>query len=59
MNRERFTKTYLWGIAFVGTTVTIFSGFRLSANRIDLRFLILALMVTVASQIAVRITRVS
>lgn len=59
MNRERFAKPYVWGIALIGSIITIFSGFRLSASRIDLRFLILALMVIVASQIAVRIPRVS
>ena len=59
MNKERFAKHYVWGIAVVGSVITICSGYRLPANRIDLRFLLLALMVVISSQIAVRIPRVS
>lgn len=59
MNRARFAKPYVWGIAVVGSVITIFSGVRLPAGRIDFRFLLLALMVVIASQIAVRIPRVS
>jgi signal transduction histidine kinase len=59
MNRARFAKPYVWGIAVVGSAISIFSGVRLQANRIDFRFLLLALMVVIASQIALRIPRVS
>jgi signal transduction histidine kinase/ActR/RegA family two-component response regulator len=59
MTKERFAKFYVWGIAVLGASITGFSGFRLSAQRVDLRFLLLALLVVIASQIAVRIPRVS
>ena len=54
MTREGFARTYVWSIAAIGLAITGFSAFRLSPNRIDLRFLLLAMMVVVASQIAVR-----
>jgi signal transduction histidine kinase/ActR/RegA family two-component response regulator len=59
MNRERFAERYMWGIAVVGLTITGFSVFRLPVSRLDLRFLLLGLMLAVASQIGVRIPRVS
>jgi signal transduction histidine kinase/FixJ family two-component response regulator len=59
MNRERFAKRYMWGIAVVGLTITGFSIFRLPVSRLDLRFLFLGLMLAVASQIGIRIPRVS
>ena len=59
MNRERFAERYMWGIAVVGLTITGFSVFRLPVSRLDLRFLLLGLMVAVASQVGVRIPRVS
>lgn len=59
MDRARFARPYVWTLAVVGSVLTIYCVARLPANRIDLRFLLLALMVVVASQIAVRIPRVS
>src|SRR5258708_2201845 len=59
MTRERFARLYVWGIAVVGLAITGISGFRLAPHHIDLRFLLLTLMVVVASQVAVRIPRVS
>jgi signal transduction histidine kinase/ActR/RegA family two-component response regulator len=59
MNRARLAKPYVWAIGVVGSAITIYCGLRLPVSRIDLRFLLLALMVVVASQIAVRIPRVS
>lgn len=59
MNTERVARGYMWGIAGVGLATTVFSLTRLPANRVDLRFLLLALMVAISSQIAVRIPRVS
>ena len=49
MNKERFAKHYMWGIAVTGSAITIFSGYRMRIDRIDLRFMLLALMVVIAS----------
>ena len=59
MDRKRFAKQYMWSIVVVGSAITLLSVRRLPFDRLDLRFLLLALMVVVSSQAAVRIPRVS
>jgi diguanylate cyclase (GGDEF)-like protein/PAS domain S-box-containing protein len=58
--RQRFAKPYMWSVVAVGVPICLFSASQLSFNRLDLRFLLLALMtVAVGSRIAVQIPRIS
>jgi len=55
----RFATRYIWSIAVVGWVSIVFSVFQLQLSRLDLRLLILAMMVAISTQVAVRIPRVT
>lgn len=58
--RPRFAHPYMWLIVAVGAPVCLFSAYHLPYHRLDLRFLLLALItVAVGSRIAVQIPRIS
>ena len=59
MAHPRFAKRYMWSIVAIGWVIILFSLRQLPWSRLDLRFLLLALMVIVSAQAAVRIPRVS
>src|SRR5689334_5271102 len=59
MNRRQFAKLYMWSIVVFGSSITLLSIAQLPFAQIDARFLVLALMVVLSSQIAVKIPRVS
>jgi signal transduction histidine kinase len=59
MNRERFAKVYMWSIVVFGSIITLLSLVKLTHAPLDFRFVLLAVMVVLSSQIAVRIPRVS
>jgi signal transduction histidine kinase/ActR/RegA family two-component response regulator len=59
MDYPRFAKQYMWSIVVLGTGITVLSFYKLPFKQIDFRFLLLALMVVVSAQVAVRIPRVS
>lgn len=59
MNQHRFAKLYMWSNVVFGSAITLFSVYQLPFDRIDARFLLLALMVATSSLVAVRIPRVS
>src|SRR4029453_3296949 len=58
MNRERFAKVYMWSIVVFGSIITLLSLSQLTIAQFDFRFLLLAVMVVLSSQVAVRIPRV-
>lgn len=59
-DRRRFANPFMWLIFGIGAPVCLFSAYRLPLNRLDLRFLLLALItVVVGSRIAVKIPRIS
>src|SRR6266545_1633587 len=60
MGRQRFVAPYMWGIIAAGATILLFSLYRLPLVRLDLPFLILALLViAVSSSVVIRIPLVS
>ncbi len=60
MEQHRFAKLYMWSNVVLGSAITLFAIYELSFDpRLDLRFLLLALMVATSSLVAVRIPRVS
>ncbi len=59
MAHPRFARRYMWSIVAIGWVIILFSLRQLPWSRLDLRFLLLALMVIVSAQAAVRIPRVS
>jgi signal transduction histidine kinase/ActR/RegA family two-component response regulator len=59
MNKQRFTRAFMWSIVAIGSAIILLSAYRLNWTRLDLKFLILALMVIICSRVAVPIPRVS
>ncbi|HEX8844531.1 MAG TPA: ATP-binding protein [Pyrinomonadaceae bacterium] len=60
MDRQRFTKAYMLLIIAGAAAVSIYSAIRLPVERLDLRFLVLAILtITISSRLTVRIPRIS
>jgi signal transduction histidine kinase/ActR/RegA family two-component response regulator len=60
MNRQRLTQPYMLFIIAVGAVVSVYSAIHLPTERIDLRFLVLAVLtITISSRLSVRIPRIS
>src|SRR6266487_7050504 len=59
MDQPRFAKLYMWSMVVCGSAITLLSVHQLPFKRLDFGFLLLALMVVISSQVAVRIPRVS
>ena len=59
MDQPRFAKLYMWSMVVCGSAIILLSVHQLPFKRLDLGFLLLALMVVISSQVAVRIPRVS
>src|SRR6266542_1902446 len=59
MEQQRFAKFYTWAMVVFGSAIAIFALRQLPFGRLDLRFLLLASMVVISSQVAVKIPRVS
>jgi signal transduction histidine kinase/ActR/RegA family two-component response regulator len=60
MNRQRFTKPYMLLVIAIGAVVSVYSAIHLPIERIDLRFLVLALLtISISSRLSVRIPRIS
>jgi hypothetical protein len=57
--KPRFARLYMWSVVVAGWLMILFSASRLPWRQFDLRFLVLAMMVFISSQAAVRIPRVS
>ena len=56
MGRQRFVAPYMWGVIAIGAAILLFSLYRLPFTRLDLPFLILALLViAVSSSVVIRI----
>ena len=59
MNKQQFTRPFMWLIVATGAAAILFSAYRLPLAQLDLKFLLLALMVVVCSRVAVPIPHVS
>lgn len=60
MGRQRFVAPYMWGVIAIGAAILLFSLYRLPLGRLDLPFLILALLVVaVSSSVVIKIPLVS
>ncbi len=59
MARRGFYQLYMWSIVVLGSIITLLCVGQLPFAQLDLRFYLLALMVILSSQFAVRIPRVS
>ena len=59
MDQHRFGRSYMWSIVVVGSLITVLSIYQLRFERLDLRFLLLALLVAASSLVALPIPRVS
>jgi signal transduction histidine kinase/ActR/RegA family two-component response regulator len=60
MGRQRFVAPYMWGVIAIGAAILLLSLYRLPLTRLDLPFLILALLVvTVSSSVVIRIPLIS
>jgi len=60
MNRQNLKKTYMWLIIAAGAAAIIYSAVRLPVTRLDIRFLVLAILtIAIASRLTVRIPRIS
>ena len=60
MGRQRFVAPFMWGVIATGAAILLFSLYRLPLGRLDLPFLILALLVIgVSSRVVIRIPLVS
>ncbi len=58
--RQRFAKPYMWLVVAVGAPVCLFSAYHLPLARLDLRWLLLAVVTAaVGSRVAVQIPRIS
>jgi signal transduction histidine kinase/CheY-like chemotaxis protein/uncharacterized membrane protein len=53
MNRQRFAKPFMWSVIAVGTSVCLYSIYRLPLAQLDLLFLLLAVATVVTSHITV------
>jgi len=59
MNRQQLTRPYMWTVVAVAAPVLVYNASQIPLARLDLNFLILAVMVAVGSRVAVPIPRVS
>ena len=60
MGRQRYVAPYMWGVVAAGAVIFLLSLYRLPLDRIDLPYLILALLViAVSSSVVIRIPLVS
>ncbi|MFN2514924.1 MAG: ATP-binding protein [Pyrinomonadaceae bacterium] len=59
MDQHRFGRLYTWSIVVFGSLITLLSIYQLPFEQLDPRFLVLALLVTASSLVAVPIPRVS
>ena len=60
MGRQRFVAPYMWGVIVIGAATLLFSLYRFPFERLNLPFLILALLVVaVSSSVVIRIPLVS
>jgi len=60
MGRQRFSAFYMWGVIAIGAAIVLFSLYRLPFDRLDLPYVILALLVAaVSSSVVIRIPLVS
>jgi len=59
MDQQRFAKLYMWSMVVCGLAIAFFAVRLLPFDRLDFRFLLLASMVVISSQVAVKIPRVS
>jgi signal transduction histidine kinase/CheY-like chemotaxis protein len=57
--KPQFARLYMWSVVAAGWLMILFSASRLPWRQFDLRFVVLAVMVAISSQAAVRIPRVS
>src|SRR5215813_13101832 len=55
----QFARRYMWSVVVAGWAMILFAASRVAWSQLDLRFLVLAVMVAISSQAAVRIPRVS
>lgn len=58
MNRQRFTKPYMLLIVAIGAVLSVYSAIHLPVERIDLHFLVLAILTIISSRFSVRIPRI-
>jgi signal transduction histidine kinase/ActR/RegA family two-component response regulator len=60
MNTQRFTRPYMWASLVAGTAVCLYSVMRLPLERLDVRFLLLAVItISISSRLTVQIPRIS
>ena len=59
MDQDRFARLYMWSNVALGSVITLFALSQLPFDRLDLRFILLALLVASSSLVAVPIPRVS
>ncbi|HLM55511.1 MAG TPA: ATP-binding protein [Pyrinomonadaceae bacterium] len=59
MDKQQLARPYMWSVVALGAPIILYSASRIPPARLDLNFLILAVMVAVGSRVAVPIPRVS
>ena len=59
MDKQQLARPYMWSVVALGAPIILFSASRIPPARLDLNFVILAVMVAVGSRVAVPIPRVS
>src|ERR1044072_1290795 len=60
MARQRYTRPYMWAVLAAGAAFCVYSVSHLPLERLDLRFLILAVItISISSRLTVQIPRIS
>src|SRR5712691_1921012 len=59
MDRQRLSKVYRWLIISIGVPIFLHSAYHLRVTRLDIRFLVLATTVVIATRMAVQIPSIS
>jgi signal transduction histidine kinase/ActR/RegA family two-component response regulator len=60
MNRQRFIKPYIWSVVAVGIVACLHSAYHLPVARLDLHFVLLALItISITSRISIQIPRLT